>query len=76
VVPRAAATVVYRRLLNRLFWRQIEGSGVVFEMTLVGTIAKGFVLGFAAAAEADDLASVKTIGLAVTIDDLEISLDL
>ena len=48
----------------------------MFEMAFVSTVAEGFVLGLAAAAEADDLATGESIGLAVTVYDLEISFDL
>jgi hypothetical protein len=45
-------------------------------MVSVGAVAEGFVLGPAAAAEADDLAAGESIGLAITVYDLEISFDL
>ena len=59
--------------LSRLFGREIEGRGVVLEMAFMRPVAKWLVLGFAAAAKADDLAAPETIGLAVAVYDFEVS---
>jgi hypothetical protein len=58
----------------RLFFRgQAESYRVVFKMTFVGAITKGFVLGKPAAADRNDLTSAEVIFITIAVYDLEIA---
>lgn len=56
-----------------LFGRQVESYRIMFKMTFVRTVTKGFILGKTAAANGDYFPSAQVIFVAIPVDNFKIA---